>query len=1009
MKSAAYILVLSLMAIGPAAPVWGQYFGQNKVVYGTFDFEVLTTEHFEIYYHDLDPDMLGILSRMAERWYARLSGVLVHELRGRQPLILYNSHPEFRQTNAIPGFIGDTTGGVTEALKRRIVLPLAGPLAETDHVLGHELVHAFQFDITTQRSGSVIFSLPGALRLPLWFMEGMAEYLSVGAEDAHTAMWIRDALASDTLPTVQQLSDPRFFPYRYGQALWAYIAGRGGDAAVGEILKSAGRTGDPGTAIRDVLDVSVDELSADWHKAIRSNYEAALAGSSAPETFGRRLFDDSAGELNVSPSVNPAGDRIVFFSERNLFSIDMFLADIQNGRILRRITDAVTDPHLESLQFVGSTGAWSPDGQQFAFASITNGRPRLTLIEPATGEEVSRYSLPLGEVFNPAWAPEGERLTFSAIADGVTDLFVLDLTTGDLERLTDDVFAVLHPAWSPDGNTIAFVTDRFTSDINNLRFGDYQIALLDVATGEMRPLGARLEGKQINPQWSSRGDALYLLSDATGITNLYRVDVSSGGAEQLTDLQTGITGITALSPALSLSSNNRPFVSIYSGGGYRLYGLSEPPDLVQTSVTDRSRATLPPRDRLASSVRQYLASAEQGLPGEVELTPRPYRPGLSLDYVAPPSVALGVSNFGTSFGGGTGLYWSDMLGDHNLMTAAELNTQGNVLRDLAAVVAYENRRHRWNWGAVFGQVPFRSGFFSQRLAVRNGQLVVVDEELRLWQTERNLVGTLAYPFNRAQRLEFSGGLRHIGFAAEGVTRIFSATTGQQISREEQEFPTADGLNMGVASSALVYDQAVFGGLGPVLGQRYRLEASTTVGDLSYTTGLADYRRYFMPVRPITIAARLLHFGRYGGGAEDPRLQNLYIGDENLIRGYKIGSLETEECIGGAPGTCPVFDRLVGSRIGVANLEVRTPLLGPLGVVSSFGLPVELVGFVDAGTAWGAGERASWLGGERDGVSSHGVSLRFNLLGFAIGQLSFVHPNDRPRKNWLWEFSFVQGF
>ena len=40
---------------------------------------------------------------MAERWYGRISQLLIHELRGRQPLILYASGPHFRQTNTIQG------------------------------------------------------------------------------------------------------------------------------------------------------------------------------------------------------------------------------------------------------------------------------------------------------------------------------------------------------------------------------------------------------------------------------------------------------------------------------------------------------------------------------------------------------------------------------------------------------------------------------------------------------------------------------------------------------------------------------------------------------------------------------------------------------------------------------------------------------------------------------------------------------------------------------------------
>ena len=84
---------------------------------------------------------------MAERWYARLTRALDHHLSGRQPLVLYASHPHFEQTNVVSSLMGEGTGGVTESLRRRIVLPAGASLAETDHVVGHELVHAFQYDI----------------------------------------------------------------------------------------------------------------------------------------------------------------------------------------------------------------------------------------------------------------------------------------------------------------------------------------------------------------------------------------------------------------------------------------------------------------------------------------------------------------------------------------------------------------------------------------------------------------------------------------------------------------------------------------------------------------------------------------------------------------------------------------------------------------------------------------------------------------------------------------------
>ncbi len=135
-----------------------------------------------------------------------------------------------------------------------------------------------------------------------------------------------------------------------------------------------------------------------------------------------------------------------------------------------------------------------------------------------------------------------------------------------------------------------------------------------------------------------------------------------------------------------------------------------------------------------------------------------------------------------------------------------------------------------------------------------------------------------------------------------------------------------------------------------------------------------------------MAGRLLHFGRYGGGAEDDRLQDLFIGYPTLVRGYDPGSFRGAECEVGArqPESCPVFDRLVGSRIAVGNAELRMAVLGPLGAVRSrFAPPVELAFFYDAGVAW----RGTRNDIPRRGVTSYGPTLRFNIFGFFVGQLS----------------------
>jgi hypothetical protein len=219
---APYLLALALLV-----PVAGnaQYFGRNKVPYERFHFEVLRSPHWDVHYYQEEATAARDASRMLERWNTRLSSVLSHTLSKRKPVILYADQPDFQQTNVISSTLTEGTGGVTESLLDRMVLPATGYYAETDHVLGHEAVHVFQYDIANKAEKNINFE-----RMPLWFVEGMAEYLSVGPEDAHTAMWLRDALQRNDLPTIDQLTNSgKYFPYRYGEALWAYIGGTWGD------------------------------------------------------------------------------------------------------------------------------------------------------------------------------------------------------------------------------------------------------------------------------------------------------------------------------------------------------------------------------------------------------------------------------------------------------------------------------------------------------------------------------------------------------------------------------------------------------------------------------------------------------------------------------------------------------------------------------------------------------------------------------------------------------------
>src|SRR4051794_30597836 len=111
------VVILALLAVTLATSAQAQYFGRNKVRYKAFGFEVLKTDHFDIYFYPAEGPAAHLAARMAERWYTRLSRLFGHELGRRQPILLYAGHPDFEQTNAIVGELDEGTGGVTEVLK----------------------------------------------------------------------------------------------------------------------------------------------------------------------------------------------------------------------------------------------------------------------------------------------------------------------------------------------------------------------------------------------------------------------------------------------------------------------------------------------------------------------------------------------------------------------------------------------------------------------------------------------------------------------------------------------------------------------------------------------------------------------------------------------------------------------------------------------------------------------------------------------------------------------------
>ena len=1022
MNSKTYIRWLAsvaLLMIGLAifqSPLPGQYFGRNKVQYQKFDFKILKTQHFDVYFYPGFKDAAEQAARMAERWYARFSRVLNHELRGRQPLVLYASGSHFTQTTIIPEILGEGTGGVTESVKRRIILPLGASLRESDHVIGHELVHAFQYDMTSSANSPNGGSEPGVARMPLWFVEGMAEYLSIGPVDPNTAMWMRDASRRNKLPTIKKLDNYRYFPYRYGQALWAYITGRWGDEIIPRLMRGIGRTGDYLTGLEKILGIKHAQLSKDWHEALKKAYDPVLVATNLTDPSSQVLAKGTEENVyNVSPSISPDGKQIMSLSTRDLFSVDMYLADTKTGRIEQRVTRTATDPEFESLQFIRSAGSWERNGKRFLFSAVTKGRPVLMFYDVPSKKITTEIPIAgVDEIMSPSWSPDSKRIVFSALSGGVTDLFIYDLETSGVKRMTNDSYAELQPVWSPDGGSVAFVTDRFSTDLSILSLGEYELALLNPETGEIKKVEGFSGAKNINPQWAPDSKSLYFLSDIKGKTDIFRVDLASSRIFQITNLYTGVSGITDMSPALSIAVEAKELVySGYDDGNYTLYSMTSPEALQgKASLAEfgaQNLAVLPPREQPGGALLGLVRNPLFGLPEEATFPESDYKPKLALDFVATPQVAVGVDRFGTYGGGGLTLFWSDMLNYHTVATMVQTSSR---IKETTALVGYQNTQSRMNWGVVAQRIPYVSGYYNFYTDEVNGNLVDIFEQNLFWQINYDLAAFMSYPFNQVRRFQMSGGYRYLGFETEVIRDTYDYYTGMFLAHDVidttgQYGSLLKGIHMGYLAAALVYDSGIFGATGPILGQSYVLQLSPTVGTLNYNEVMADYRRYFMPVKPFTLAFRFLHYGRYGKDSEDSRLWPLFIGYDGLIRGYDYYSFTYDEVAGSFD-----YDRLFGSKMMIANAELRFPLFGVLGLGRGFYgvFPIDFIAFYDMGLAWDNFSKPWFLkNGVRKPLRSLGVGLRANILGYLVLGLNYVKPLDRLNKGWTFQLSFQPGF
>jgi len=947
-KNVFRILILFGLLL-PAAGVqaqFGYHFGRNKIQYEIFDWQIMKTDHFEIYYY---PEMLELAEHgafFAEEAYEELQHKFNFSLNSRVPLIFYSSNLHFKQTNVTAGFIPDGVGGFFEFLKGRVVIPANGNLHRFRRVVRHEMVHVFMYNKVTRvmRDHRRVMDR----FLPLWFTEGLAEYWS-GEPDHQHEMVIRDALFTNYLVPLESMYriNGSFVMYKQGESINRFFAETYGEEKILELLENSWKDRD----FRVVIEITMQEefgvITKKWHDWLKKQYypelsnveiSSLIAGGLSTQGFNAKpnyfRFEDGTRKVYFIGNLNGLGN--VYEVE-----IDDDFHPINRPEILIRgeRTDEFEAFHLfESRISVSAQG-------NLAFVTKSGGKDVVHVYDLIGNKHIATFRFDdLIAVYSPSWSPDGKDFVFTAITrSGFSDLYIYRTQTDELQQLTSDTFDDRDPAWSPDGRFIAFSSDRSTFG----KEGAYNIFTYGVEDGLVRYVtyGDRTD---VSPSWSPDGTNLAFIStvrDDTGkfgAQDIWVADMSYqlGDARSVASTDPGIlseepqwrnlrrlTSLVAASFDPVWTDDDHIIFTSFEGLSFTVRQLAQVDSLL----------AFPKEATLANLSEVGPAWSYDALKIGIDSEATRYKSRYQLD------IAQGIVSQNPVLGttGGAVMAFSDMMGDDYLYLTI-LNT-GTGTKSFLKDLSFQVARFKLNRRANYGYGMYR--FSGRRYDVTEPD--VPSGFPLFYETVYGGFGSMSYPLSKFTRLEMTTSLNW---------------TSKDIAIRDL---SRDALLLS-NSISLVRDNALYWMNGPIDGWRASFTAGYTsdvlYANVSYYTVMLDLRKYFRITRNITFASWAM--ARINEGRE-ARL--FVLGGSWDLRGFRWFDVRGQK----------MWFTSHELRFPLVNAPaVLVPILAPFGIASVRGTL-----FFDAAHAWNDDYydvRPEIRAGET--VGSAGFGLRVNLFG-----------------------------
>ena len=930
MRARLLVAVLALLFVQPATAQYTS-FGQNKVRYDTFNWEVYPTPHFRISFYDREAVSLSKLASFAESAYDELARRLNFQIAQPIPLIAYTDHAEFEQTNVIADFIPEGVGAFAVPARNRMVLPVDLPDDQLQRLIQHELTHIFQYEILFQ--GSLGKALTSAA--PQWFMEGMASYMAQD-EDSRAEAFMRDAVVSDRVPSVGgQVAG--YFAYRFGHMVFQFVESEWGVEGLRDFIYEfrTSLAGNIEKPLKRAFDLDVEEFDGRFRAWLRHYYQPIIQDRGDARDFGP-AFREPQTELHsyqVSPVASPSGDLIAAFSTHK-DSVDITVFGVPNRSLFRNLTSTFTTRYEYLVAQMLTVGpdrgrdlAFSPDGNLIAvFARRERGRA-LVLVDAIHGGIARMLPIPVDQAMEPAFSPDGETIAFHAFAGGKADIYLLDLASGKLRNLTDDPAYHSAPVFAADGKHIIFSSQ--SAEYAKL----FEVSLDNPHERRQLTFGP---GNDEGAAFSRDGKRLYFASDRDQrVFDIYALDLTT---HELTRL-TKVYG-SALNPvAVPTRDGERVVYQAFAKGRYWLYitdpaqgkpvGKEEPPKVVAKSEPYVPSVTVPVNKDKIEAVKSHKL------------------------FVEDVGVNIGFNTDNTLLAN-TYVSFTDQYGDRRFI----LFIQG--VEDYQTFqLAYVNLAKRLQWGAML--LDDRSYYVAYDTS--NGRAQRVQQAYG----ESGGYGFVSYPLSLYHRAEGA-----VGFFR--TSRSYPDTTNESFITFTNNVPFIEGRFVGDTTSWRDYGW-------PHAGRRWTFSVGNYFnggggGTLSRDLSL-DVRQYVPLSRRNELAFRL-----FVGASTGQQPDLFYFGGVDTMRGFDYNTLwGNRTAYLNTEWRFPLIDYLIFPWLRLGNLRGRFFLDVGAAYIDFQGSkftpnPYPPYNYKQGFTFWKDGRL-------QDGVSSYGFGFSIDLFGVPL--------------------------